>query len=176
MNTKGFTLLEIIIATSIVAILAVIISQTLSATTKSNSKVEIIKEVKQNGDFALSIMERMIRNARGVTSICADAGSAASSVTLNNGDGGTTTLNCLWDGAISRIASSSAAGVDYLTGTNVTLGGTDCANASLIFTCTSLGSVPNTISIAFQLAQSRVSPSLFEQASETFQSTVSIRN
>ncbi len=175
-SNLGFTLLEIIIASSIIAIMGVIISQTLSATTKSNSKVEMVKEVKQNGDFALSIMERMIRNSRGITSTCTDAGSAASSLTLNNLDGGTTTVTCLWDGSISRIASSSASGIDYLTGTNVTLGGTDCTSASLVFTCASLGSVPNTISIVFQLAQARVSPSLFEQASESFQSSISIRN
>ncbi len=176
MNKKGFTLLEIIIATSIVAIIGVIISQTLSSTTKSNSKVEILKEVKQNGDFALSIMERMIRNARQITSTCSDVGTSGQSLVLTNFDGGSTTLSCQWDGSISRVASVSAAGTDFLTGTNVTLGGTDCTSASLGFTCTSLANAPNTINIVFGLTQSRGSSAIFDQASQSFQSSVSIRN
>ncbi|MBI3577583.1 prepilin-type N-terminal cleavage/methylation domain-containing protein [Candidatus Gottesmanbacteria bacterium] len=173
---RGFTLLEIIIATSIVAVIGVIISQALSATTKSNTKVEILKEVKQNGDFALSIMERMIRNAKAITSTCSDTGSAGPSVTLKNVDGGSTTLTCQLDGAISRIASVSAAGTDYLSGTSVTLGGADCSSASLLFTCTSLAGVANTIAIGFRLGQKGMSPSIFDVASQSFQTSVSIRN
>lgn len=170
-SNVGFTLLEILIATSIVAVLGVVISQVLSTTTRTNTKVGIISDVKQNGDYALLTMDRLIRSAR--RSTC--SGAADAFVTLENLDGGITTLGCAWNSSVGRIASVSANGTSYLTGTNVTLGGTDCASDSLTFTCASAG-VTSAVSIGFRLSQKSTSPLLFEQSTVSFQSTVTVRN
>lgn len=173
---KGFTLLEIIIATSIVAVIAVVLTQTLATTSRSNTKVEILKEVKQNGEFALAVMERMIRNSRRLTSTCSSTATASASLAMENPDGGITTFTCGFDGALTRIASVSPLATDYLTGTNTTLGGVTCAAASLTFTCTGAAGGPTSVSIQFRLAQKGTSPLVFDQASQAFQTTVALRN
>ncbi len=173
---QGFTLIEIIITTSIIAILGVVITQVLSTTTRTNTKVGIMSDVKQNGDFALIMMERLIRSARQVTSSCSEAGDTLDSVILENTDGNTTTLTCAYDGSVTRVASVSAIGTSYLTGTNVTLGGSSCSGSTLLFTCKGIQGVTQAISIGFTLTQGNASQFISEQSMTPFQSTVMVRN
>ena len=62
----GFTLLEILVSISIIAFLLVIISQSFITTTKSNTKTELLNNIKQNGDYAMEVITRLIRSAKGV--------------------------------------------------------------------------------------------------------------
>lgn len=175
-DNSGFTLIEIIITTSIIAILGMVITQVLSTTTRTNTKVGIMSDVKQNGDYALLMMERLIRSARQVTSSCSEAGSTLDSVVLENTDGNTTTLTCAYDGSASRVASVSGIVTSYLTGTNVTLGGSSCSGSSLSFTCQGIQGGSQTISIAFSLSQGNASQFISEQSTIPFQSTIMVRN
>lgn len=177
--SDGFTLLETLVAISIAATVGVLITQVFFTTVKSNTKTEILKEVKQNGDFALAIMERMIRNAYSVVSTCTAGTTTSDSIQIRNPDGTTTTFGCAFDSSVARIASTSGTGVTtYLTSNGVTLGGTSCAAAdnSLEFTCTRIADFSSRIGISFTLNQKGAAASQQESASVTFQATVSPRN
>lgn len=171
---KGFTLMEILIATGIVAGLSIVIVQLFLSTVRSNAKTEIIKETKQNGDFALSVMERMIRNATSVTSTC--DGTAQNSITFVNPDETETTLQCKDSSGIARIESLGPPST-YLTGSNVTLGATCDDLSPKIFTCdaSSLG-LPSAVTISFQLQQISTSGDNFETSTATFKTRINLRN
>lgn len=176
---KGFTLLEILVTVSVLMIVGILLTQVFVTTIRTSTKSEIAKEVKQNGDFALDSMTRMIQNAQDVTTDCVDTGSVGSTITIKNIDGGVTTFECKSYGnstasAVFRIASTSATS-RYLTGPNVTLTGADCTNA-LNFTCTLLPSSKKSVGISFSLAQKGTPRNLYDQASEKFTTTVTLRN
>lgn len=166
---RGFTLLELLVTTGIMTLVTVILTQVLFSTIHVNTKTEIMKEVKQNGDFALGIIIRMIQNGRAITSAC--DGTTASSITLTNADGGETTFTCLPDSDVLRIASNSA----LLTSPKVTLTGVSCTDA-IDFVCTTAAGGTKSVKISFSLAQKGTPPSAYETAAGTFQTTVSVRN
>lgn len=178
MNVKnyGFTLIELIISIAIIAILGGVISQVFFQTTRSNAKSEILKEVKQNGDYALNVMQRMIRNSTEITSSCSDAGVSGTSLTITNPDLGTTTFQCLSSGSIQRIASVSGGRIDYLTDSNVTLGGITCNTSTFETVCTSVRGIPNNVNISFTLSQIGTSAVITNPVSENFNAFVTLRN
>lgn len=166
---RGFTLLELLVTTGIMTLVTVILVQVLFSTIHVNTKAEIIKEVKQNGDFALGIMMRMIQNARVIASPC--DGTATSYVTLTNADGGETTFACLPEAGVLRIASNSA----YITSSKVTLTGLSCMDA-IDFVCTTLAGSTRVVKINFSLAQRGTPEASYETAASSFQTTVTVRN
>lgn len=175
---SGFTLIELLVSVGIISLISVVIAQVFFTTTRSSVKIEITKDAKQNGNFAISSMERMIRNAHSVASVCSTSGTTTESLSLLDADGNTTTLGCMMENSVTRIASVSASGTYYLTSDNVTLGGVTCSDVdmTLSFTCTSYPAQPSRIGISFTLSQVSGAPDSFEKASSTFQSTVNIRN
>lgn len=168
---RGFTLLEIVISVTIIAIIGVVVNQAFLTTSRSGLKTEIVKEVKENGDFALATMERMIRGAAANTISCAN-----NAVTITSSDNGITTFGCAFDGSITRIASISASGTQYLTSRALTLGGTECASSTLVISCTATPGIPTYVSVQFTLSQKSPSPGVSDQASATFETTVNTRN
>lgn len=174
---RGFTLIELLVTIAIIAGLSTVLAQAFFTTTRSNTKVEKLTDVKQNGEYALSIMERMIRNARVLTASCTSGGTQATpSAAIVSPDGITTTFQCLLDGSVTRIASVSSMGTEYLTSNAVTLGGTSCDTDSLTFYCTSIAEVFKSLKITFQLSQKGTPVDQFEKASTTFQTTIGIRS
>lgn len=172
----GFTLLEMVVSLAIIALVALVLSQVFVATLRTNTKTELLKDVKQNGELAIESMVRMLQHAQSVTSTCSETGTSASSVTFVNPDGGTTTLGCVLDGTVTRLASTSAEGAVYLTSDDVTMGGASCLGATLRFTCFGGTGVPSSVTISFQLAQSGTPGQAFESSSESFQTTATMRN
>jgi len=171
----GLSLIEIIISTGIIAIISVAIAQAMFTTTRTNTKTELLKDIKQNGDFTLGIMSRMIQNARSVVSPCSPGGSSATSLSIMNPDGATTTFTCSVDGAVFRIASVSGLQTDYLTSNNLTLLGANCVASSLEFTCTSVVDAPSRVQITFTLTQQGTPVEQYEQSSASFQTSVNTR-
>lgn len=89
---KGFTLVELLVIVALVGIIGAATTQVFIIGFKSQGKGEIVKEVKQNGDYAISVIERMVRNA-------VDFGSQAcnenlTSLSIINPDGYTTIFDC----------------------------------------------------------------------------------
>lgn len=173
---RGFTLLEILVSIGVIAIIGTLLSQIFFSITRSNVKGEVLKEVKQNGEFSLQIMERLLRNARSITSTCTPIGYASGTISLTNPDLSSTTISCSLDGAVTRITSTTGVVTQYLTTNSITLGGASCAASSLQFICTSTADFPSSMKISFSLAQKGTPVDQFEKASASFQTTVLLRN
>lgn len=174
---RGFTLIELLVAVAIIAGLGAVLAQAFFTTTRSNRKVEKLTEVKQNGEYALAVLERLIRNARTLTASCTSDGMQATpSIAIVNPDGFTTTFQCLLDGSVTRVASVSSVGTEYLTGSSVTLGGASCDADTLNFYCTSQAQIARSVKVTFQLSQKGTPLDQFEKASTVFQTSISVRN
>jgi len=162
-NANGFTLIELLVVTTLLGIISTGIAQIFFTILKGGAKAEILKEAKQNGDYALSIMERMVRNASAV-----DCASAPDSIEITNPDFNTTTFSLTG----GKIASSSASNNGFLTGGTVFVSG-------LTFGCIqSSGGIPSVVTISFTVSQppkSGVTPNPKETASVFFKTTVSLR-
>lgn len=155
---KGFTLIEIIVVVGILGIVTVMGTNLFFSILRGSTKTKILQLVKQNGDYAITVMGRMIRNARSVSG-------GGSSITILNSDGMTTIFSC----GENRIASNGAS----LVSSEVKV--EDC---SAVFTVTpgEAGIKPAVVKINFNLSQAAVATRLEEQASVNFQTTVSSRN
>lgn len=174
-STGGFTLIEMLMVVFLFGLIMTLSGALFSAVLKGSGKSEITKEVKQTGDYAVGMMERTIRNAKSVSS-CSLTPSTSISVTDRNNI--VATFGCFYDNGLglSGIASSSGVFSDKLTGNNVTLGGTSCAdtNMTLRFTCNPDVNPPQ-VKIGFTLKQIGTSVRPEDQASVNFQSTVNLR-
>lgn len=179
-KNSGFTLLEILISVGILAIVGTLIAQVVFTTAHVNKKTEILTDIKQDGNFALDVIARMVRSAKAIDVLpCALGELTGSSALITDSDNNVTTLECLSDGNAARIASESAAGTVYLSGGTVTLsasGGTNCIDSSLVFSCPPAGSIQSQITVTFTLGQVGVPGSTYESGSASFQSTISMRN
>jgi len=174
-RNSGFTLLEMIIAISIISIATVLITNVLFTTLKNNTKVELVKTLKQNGDFALSSIDLLIRNADSVASTCSQAGTTLDSISIVNRELTTTSIECVDDNSILRIASVSGGITEYLTSDSITISGASCASSSLQFICYSTPDSDNKINISFSLKQIGTPVEQVEIGSVSFQTSVNTR-
>lgn len=66
---SGFTLVEALVAVTIIGITGLLLTDLLSRTFKGNSKTELISRIKQNGQSALNIMDQTIRYASSIVCV-----------------------------------------------------------------------------------------------------------
>lgn len=161
-KTRGFTLIELLVAVGVMAIVGGLATIILFTTLRSASKSDVMVEVKQNGDYALSVMGRMIRNAKAV-SVCTGA---SNSLTITNPDDKVTTFTTQTIDSLVKISSNSG---NFLTSDKVTVVG------NINFTCTKPTNTPPFITIRFSLSQSGTATRPEEKAQVDFQTTVSLR-
>jgi len=69
LNQNGFSLLEILVVVSIIAVIAGVTSDIFIQIIKSSNKANIVTEIKQNGDSVMNQLERIIRNSEEITAI-----------------------------------------------------------------------------------------------------------
>ena len=169
-GAHGFTMLEMLVSVAIIAMVSIVLSQVFISTLRTNTKTEVLKEVKQSGDLAIESITRMIQNAQSVS--CP----TAQSLSIMSTDGYTTTIDCREVASSTRLASSSAAATVYLSSDNVSLGSAVCASSSLQFTCNAVSGLPSHVTVSFRLAQVGTPGDQFEKASESFQTSVTMRN
>ena len=165
MRKNGFTLIEIIVVVGILGIIAVIGSGAFFSILRGSTKTKTLQMVRQNGDYAISVMERMIRNARVLISPTTD--STVTSITIKNPDGGETTFSC--EGNPATIASNGASLLSNEVNVN------DC-NDIFEVTVGQVGIKPAVIKINFNLTQAGTAIRPEEQALINFQTTVTLRN
>ena len=67
---SGFSLIEMLIVMFLFAILAFIVTQSTLQTFRGTRKVDASSKVRDNLDFAASLVERNVRNAKSITSAC----------------------------------------------------------------------------------------------------------
>lgn len=145
-NKHSFILIEILVAITIFLVIITTVSNLFFSLLKGSTKVIVTNEAKQNGEYALSVMERMIRNASSIQDMEVECdGTEKAFLTIKNSDNQLTTFFCP-SGTETRIASSSAITYAYLTSNNVTV-----SNCS--FVCNlSLGN-PAVVKISFSVSQ-----------------------
>lgn len=165
---KGFTLIELMVVVVILAIVAILVVNLFFSTLKGATKTTVLNEVKQNGDYAISTMERLVRNAQTITSSC--DGSSSTAVKILSQDNQETTFDC--SGGMQQIASTSSLGTVYLTNDKVRLVSETCS-----FICQKPSLGPQILKIGFSLSQAGQESGLRpeEKAQINFKTTVSLR-
>jgi prepilin-type N-terminal cleavage/methylation domain-containing protein len=175
----GFTLVEILVVVGILGLIVVVASTIFFTTSKSSSKTKALTTVKQNGDYALSVMERLIRDSEEVITnsdnkVCE---SGMKKIKLKRIDGTTVEFACSGEGtANGQIASNSA----RLTSDEVKVDSCsfDCSCPTAYPNCTGEGAkfYPKTVTIKFTLSQFGATVRPEEQATLNFQTTITTRN
>lgn len=66
---KGFTIIEILVVIAVMGVVGVIITEIFFNTLKGSSKANLISKIKQNGQSAMELMDKTIRNADAVVCI-----------------------------------------------------------------------------------------------------------
>lgn len=170
---KGYTLMEIMVVITVMATIVAIGSSIFLSILRGSTKAKSISMVKQNGVWALSTMERMIRNARQVEEnsggqVC---NTGMNKINILSPDQMETEFACEEIGTTdSRIASNSAIRNTRLTNNEVKV--TSCQ-----FNCEfGEGTRPDSVTILFTLTQNLMTSKPEEQVSVDFQTTVSLRN
>jgi prepilin-type N-terminal cleavage/methylation domain-containing protein len=156
-RNKGFTLIELLISIVIIAIVGTVVVGIFLINLRVTAKTKILTEVKQNGNYALEIMERMIRNAERVQSVCSGS---SSNLQILNPDKDLTTFSCG-----NQIASNSG----YLTSSELLVKG--CS-----FNCQQSANKPAVITIQFTLSQKSATAGQEFTAEIPFQTIVSTRS
>lgn len=168
MNKKniGYTLIELLIVVAILGTVGFAATQIFFTVLQSTAKADLTREVKQNGDYALSIMERAIRNATSLDNVnpCPFPPPSRSSLQINNPGTPATTTTFSLSG--TRINSTGG-----------TLTSDKVSASNLSFTCTKFNGKPDLVTISFTLTQANTSATRPEETARmNFQTTVSLRN
>lgn len=161
MKKTGFTLVEILVTIGILGIIVVVASNLFFSLLKGSMKTKTLQTVKQNGTYAISVMERMIRNARGIETCT----SAMKKIKITNPDMRTTEFDLTGP----QIASNSG---NFLTSNEVKVESSKVNQ----FDCVPGNGKPAVVTIQFSLSQAALANRPEEEASVTFQTTVSLRN
>ncbi len=143
-NQQGFTLMELIVVSGLMVIIIVTVSSLFFSSLKGATKTSFVNETKQNGDFALSTMERMIRNAKNIPNMSINCASLSrSSITIENPDNRTTTFTCP-TASEGQIASNSG----FLTSSRQAV---SVYPAGCFFICSKQGISPAIVKIKFNI-------------------------
>src|SRR3990167_5678730 len=105
---RGYSFLELLIVIALVGTIGVVTSQVFIMGLRSQAKSEILKEVKQNGDYASAVMDNMIRNALDIDDVSCNTNTQQLSIMTK--DGVTVTYDC----SNPQIASRSGDPVTQL--------------------------------------------------------------
>jgi len=157
MKKTGFTLIEILVVVGILGIIAAISTNMFFSVLQASTKTRVLSEVKQNGDYALNVMERTIRNAKSVTS-------NGNSITIVNPDDSSTTFSCSNGNLTLDGASLISNKVEVQ----------DCSVFSVV--PGEEGVSPAVVTIDFTLSQAGTAARPEEQAAIDFGITVTLRN
>lgn len=162
---RGYTLIELLVSIGIISIVAAIGVDIFLNITRSYNKANIITQIEQNGNLALSQMSYEIRNARSVS----PTSGTTSTLSLVNQDGQDVVFSFVpqTGSANGYVARNSIPLTDnsYSNGVNV---------IQLSFTVTGVN--PLVVSITLALAQPLGAPGRVDyQAQTTLTTTVSLR-
>jgi len=100
---SGFSLIELLVVITIFALLGVLITFSLAFSMKGGKKSESINKVRGNLDYAISVMERQLRNADEIVYGCQQS----SYITYKDQKGVEASFSLDTSEDLRRIASSS---------------------------------------------------------------------
>lgn len=158
-NSKGFSLIEILIVVTIFAVIGLLATRSIFLTIRGAKKSDSLVRVRENVNFSLSVIERQLRNSESVT--CPNA--STSTLSYISLEGTTTTFSCVTAGTDKYIASGSA----RLTSSDISV--TGCS-----FTCTVGTNTPPTVKIAIEAVDTESTS--VEKGSVSVQTQIVVRN
>lgn len=180
---RGFTLFEILVATSLMILIGLIGTGILFDVLRGSNKVEITNKVKQNGNFTLDLLERQIRNSPVIYSGIDDQGRgipiSSSTGCLNNiivQDPGPPEVYTRFylvpegqeNGFIAMAQDSNIANLPQASDSNISsksitnrdlVSGVSLSPSDACFTVTYTQGAPLLVAISFTLTQGRQAPS-----------------
>jgi len=174
---KGFTLIETLVVVVCLILVLVSGSSLFLSSIIGSLKVSALKEVRQNGQYALKTMEDLIKNSQGLVSCSGGVFPTDTSppkIIVKDSGGNQTTLTLIEDGGHYKIASESSGLTYFLTSSKVNIDHfqVDCSD---ILGSLSEG-VPPTVSLNFTLSQGNLETDpKYRTAQMTFNSTVTLR-
>jgi len=132
----GISLLEILVAVSVFAVLGILITRSVLLTLGGGKKSESLIRVRENVNYSIGVIERQLRNANSIID-CTNADTSRISYTDQSGNSASfSCVDIATSGAVGYIASGSAKltsdGVDF----------TDCS-----FICTLGDGSPSSVTI-----------------------------
>lgn len=151
---RGFSLIEILIVLVLFVTVALVINQSLFNTLRGSTKSNLTTRVKQEGNFAISVMERRLRLA--------------------------TQISCSY-GRIIDYKDTDGVKSDFicqnstLTNGGVLLLPSDIKVSACSFTCLKFGG-KDTVSVKITFSQAKVSSRSEEQVSVPLETTIRLRN
>jgi len=155
-KNHGYSLMEVMIAIGVFALLAVLVTQALVVSLKSVRKSDAQNRVRANLDSAVSVMERQLRNANSIDTCTGGLG-----ITYRDTKNNLTSFTCNLSN--HYIASGSA----RLTSTDVNI--TTCS-----ITCTQTSGIPDSVDISLTGIDSKTTGG--ESSSVSVQTKVMLRN
>lgn len=165
---RGFSILEVIVMTALLGLVGVIASRIFFTTLRSSTRSRISENLKQKGDFALNLVEKMVRGAsliEDLDTVC--DGENRDNLSIVSRDGFTTTFECSEVNA--QIASQSAQPTILLD--NVT--GIDC---SRFINCDFGSGGSLGVTIDFTLTEGEPEALPHEKSEINFKTQVTLRN
>ena len=176
---KGYTLVELIVVTGIIVVIAGLIAGILYSSLRGGNKSKVTNDVSQNGNYALSVISGTILDARAVTKIGGLAISdctqtpKGTSIELQQQDGSLISFLC--DNQTNSIASTSGQTTTYLIDNNsVKVNSQTCS-----FTCKQTNNDPYAspiIDIIFTVSQQKTASAFENAGTATFNTSVTMRN
>ncbi|KKQ98745.1 MAG: General secretion pathway protein H [Candidatus Woesebacteria bacterium GW2011_GWB1_39_12] len=149
LSEAGFSLIEMLVVVAVFSILAIVATQSLSSSLRGSKKSESQVIVRENVDFALSTMERLLRNAKSITS-CSPTSTL---IYIDEYEKpGVTSFQCITSGTDTYIASVSGSPAVSVRLTSPDVRITNC---SIFVVCQNL-TKPHSVDISIQAERSGV--------------------
>ncbi len=160
---SGFSLIEMLVVMFLFAILAFIVTQSTLQSFRGTRKVDASSKVRDNLDFAASLVERNIRNAKLITSPNPCVGASLGNISYTTQTGTTGSYTC--SGGANQYLSD---------GTGARITSTDIVLTTCSFTCT-LNGVYNPPIIDFVFAGKAANAAATDESFATISRRVILR-
>lgn len=166
----SYSMIELLVVVALVGLIGTITTQVFILAIQTQGKSEVIKEVKQNGDYAFSVMESMIRNSTDISVSCNET---STQLNIRNPDGFNTVFDCTG----SNISSISASeGVATPTGAPLTNSRVKVTSCTFRVVCPTPPINPKYVYVQYTVSQAGEGTGPKDTSSLDYQTTVSLRN
>ena len=171
-NNSGYSFIELLVVITLMSILGTITTEAFILGIKAQGKGEIMKDVKQNADYAGQVIDSMVRNSVYIDESLCNINNT--SLTITNRDGYQTTFECTGDVLASVSGEILQPTIQPLIGSRVKVESNSCVFSVI---CPTPPLSPKYVFVNFTLSQSGTSALPAEkQSSLEYQNTISLRN